>query len=193
MVLRLLVQTGTTETEIGIGTETGIGTEIEIGTEIMTVTETVVVVIQIGTGATETAQDRPGGILIATIEATETGRATGVAAIGDVRGPQGAKRGEKTRRRETEMWRWRTERGGEVLRHPHHLALSRGSRSDVIMDGEREIEGLGGTMRMAIPGRTGISLQGRSPKRQIKNCCFSLLLTNTIDPRRYDTPYYTLS
>jgi hypothetical protein len=188
MVLHLLAQTGTTETEIGIG----IGIETE--TEIMTVTETVVVVIQIGTGVTETAHDRPGGILTATIGGTETDRATeaAAAAIGDVPGLQGVKRGETTRRRETEMWKWRTERGGEVLRHHHRLVLSRESRLDVTMDVEREIGGLVGTMRMAIPGRTGISLQRRSPKRK-QNRCFSLLPTNTIGPRRYDTPYYILS
>jgi hypothetical protein len=57
-----LVQTGTTETE----------------TEIMNVTKTATVVIQKGTGMTETAQDHPGGILTATT-GTETGTATGVA------------------------------------------------------------------------------------------------------------------
>jgi hypothetical protein len=148
-VPRLLVRKGTTE--IGIGT----------GTEIMTVTETAVVVIQKGTGVTEIAQDRPGGILIVTI-GTETGTVTGVP-IEDVPGPQGVKRGETTRQRETEMSRWRTEieigtgTGGGVLRRLHRQALSRGSQLDVTMDVGRETGGLVGSMRMATPGTTGIN------------------------------------
>jgi hypothetical protein len=182
-VPRPLVRKGTTG--IGIGTGTG--------TEIMTVTETAVVVIQIGTGVTETAQDRPGGILTATI-GTETGRATGVA-IGDVLDPQGVKRGKMNRRRKREMWIWRTERGGEVLRRPHRQALSRGSRLDVTMDVGREIGGLVESMRMAIPGRTGTNLPARSLKRTIlyKNSSLECLMvaflccSPTIGPRRYDT------